>query len=379
MAGCLVAFFSLCVVVGVISAFILKRVTITLDSLSIELRNLSMPFSTAVSTPTIIDPYGFSDSTQISAPTQPSTSIGIDPKSAETYQVLHDTVVPSWSSQDLAWRFKGITHLSFPNSSPPPIYQVGDRRTFFASNDDETENFRVEATLKYVTPHLYFWIENGTIYDTGDLKALAEEFENTIYPNDRKFFGSEWTPGIDNDIHLYVLYAKNLGEYIAGYFSTSDELPPELDPYSNAHEMFYIQTGEPLGGEYVYGVMAHEFQHMIHWFQDSNEDEWINEGLSDLAVYLNGYDTGGFEYYYAIEPDIPMTNWPASIADTDAYYGSAYLFFQYFFERFGETTIRELVKEQANGMDGIDNTLRMLNSVDSIRGRVITADDVFAD
>jgi len=379
LAGCLVAFFSLGLVVGVISVVILQRVSITPQSVSIELRNLSIPVSTPSSIPTSNEPI-FTPTPSISSPAEPpSISNQIDTIDSGTSRVLFDTVVPSWNSQDLAWRFKGITHLSFPNSTPPMIYEVGDQKTFFASNDSSNENFRVEATLRYKTLHLYFWIENGTYYNSADLKAQADKFENTIYPNTRKYFGSEWTPGIDNDVHLYVLYAKNLGEYVAGYFSTADELSPELDPYSNTHEMFYMQTGEPLGTNYSYGVMAHEFQHMIQWFQDPNEEEWVNEGLSDLAVYLNGYDPGGFDYYYALDPDIPITNWPEDRADTDPYYGSAYLFMQYFYERFGENAIHALVAEPANGMDGIDRTLQKLNIIDPIRGRVITADDVFAD
>jgi hypothetical protein len=80
-----------------------------------------------------------------------------------------------------------------------------------------------------------------------------------------------------------------------------------------------------------------------------------------------------------MDPDIPMTNWPEDMAETDPYYGSAYLFMQYFYERFGENAIHSLVEEPANGMDGIDRTLQNLNSFDSIRGRVLTADDIFAD
>jgi immune inhibitor A len=379
LTGCLIAFFSLCLIVGLISTVILKSVSITPQSVSIELRNLSIDIPTvtlvATSSDIISTPIASSGTTTELPPTLNSGDL----KNSETFQVLHNTIVPSWDSQDLAWRFKGITHLSFPNNLPPTVYELGDQETFYASNDDDNGNFRVNATLRYKSAHLYFWIENGTDYNAENLNAMGDEFEKTIYPTDRKYFGSEWTPGIDNDVHLYVLYAKNLGKYVAGYFSSADELPPEMDPFSNTHEMFYMQTGEPLGTDYSYGVMAHEFQHMIQWFQDKNEEEWVNEGLSDLAIYLNGYDVGGFDFYYALNPDIPMTNWPADMADTDPYYGSAYLFMQYFYERFGENAIHSLVTETDNGMDGIDRVLQNMNSVDSIRGRVITADDVFAD
>jgi len=238
ISGCLIAFFSLCLIGGVISAVILQSVSITPQSVSIELRNLSIPILTATLAATPNEPNTSPSLSPGTVSVIPPILNSADPKSAETYQVLHDTIVPNWDGQDLAWRFKRITHLSFPNNLPPNIYDVGDQETFFASNDDDNGNFQVNATLRYKSTHLYFWIENGTDYDVEKLKAMGDEFEKTIYPTDRKYFGSEWTPGIDNDVHLYVLYAKNLGKYVAGYFSSADETPTKC---------FICKPGNPLG------------------------------------------------------------------------------------------------------------------------------------
>ena len=101
-----------------------------------------------------------------------------------------------------------------------------------------------------------------------DIKALMDAFENKIYPTDREFFGSEWTPGVDDDPHIYVLYTGGLGSTVAGYYYYPDEYPPQIFQYSNAHEMFYISSSESLSSAYTYGTLAHEFQHMIHWYQD---------------------------------------------------------------------------------------------------------------
>ena len=40
-------------------------------------------------------------------------------------------------------------------------YQKGDTRKFWIMNSDTIENFEIDATLRYVTPHSYFWVENG--------------------------------------------------------------------------------------------------------------------------------------------------------------------------------------------------------------------------
>ena len=51
--------------------------------------------------------------------------------------------------------------------------------------------------------------------------------------------------------------------------------------------MFYVaadlRSMEPNSSFYD-GTLAHEFQHMIHWANDRNEDTWVNEGMSDLAM-----------------------------------------------------------------------------------------------
>jgi hypothetical protein len=76
-------------------------------------------------------------------------------------------------------------------------------------------------SLAYATDHAYFWIEDGVDYDKDKVKKLAEFFETKIYPTDREFFGSEWTPGVDGDVHLIFIYARGLGKNIAGCFHPS--------------------------------------------------------------------------------------------------------------------------------------------------------------
>ena len=44
--------------------------------------------------------------------------------------------------------------------------------------------------------------------------------------------------------------------------------------------MFFINSDNvDLGDDYIYGTVAHEFQHMIHWYKDRNEETWVNEGF----------------------------------------------------------------------------------------------------
>ena len=167
-------------------------------------------------------PLGPATSTPIVEVTRPPAS----EVPTDTLEELKVTIVPENDPIELACRLKGECNISPTMPPPPGPRQVGDQDTFWVANVDTNENFQVEATLQYVTPHVYFWVEDGVRYDKGELQALADTFENKIYPTDREFFGSEWSPGIDGDVHIYILYAGGLGRSIAGYFSSSDEVPP---------------------------------------------------------------------------------------------------------------------------------------------------------
>jgi len=244
---------------------------------------------------------------------------------------------------------------------------------------DTNENFQVLATLEYVTDHVFFWIENGITFKGDHLEKLVETFENEIYPTNRNFFGEEWSPGVDADPHLYILFTRGLGSSVAGYFSTIDEYLPLVREYSNGHEMFFLNADHlQLNQEYTYSVLAHEFQHMIHWKQDRNEETWMNEGFSNLAVLLNGYDIGGADRAYVRDPDIQLNDWPNG-PNRSPYYGASFLFMTYFLDRFGEQATQALVSEPANGMVSIDKILNDLGFKDDITNEIIGADDVFSD
>jgi immune inhibitor A len=300
--------------------------------------------------------------------------------SSETLLALQDVIVPIRDLNELAFSLRGID-IILPTLEPPPVpNEIGANKVFWATNTDTNENFMVQASLAYMTEHLYFWIEDGVRYDFDDLKDLAETFENEIYPTNRAFFGSEWTPGIDGDPRLYILYAGGLGTRVAGYFSSSDSYHPQAHPYSNGHEMFFINSDHyRLRDPYIYGVLAHEFQHMIHWHIDRNEESWLNEGFSELAVYLNGYYYGGFDERYARDTDIQLNLWPNNPRNTTPHYGASFLFVAYFLDRFGEDATKALVAQQENGLNSIDIVLDQMGFTESTSGSLISGDDFFSD
>jgi len=302
-----------------------------------------------------------------------------DDGAIETRNALESALVPNNDPRDLAMRLKGIRDIPETLSEASIVFQVGDEKEFNAINTDTNENFKIRAKLAFATDHAYLWIQDGVKYDKAKVKKLVETFENKIYPTNREFFGSEWTPGVDGDQHLYIVYARGLGDNIAGLFSSIDSVHPLARPDSNGHESFYMSADNLNFGDEDYGTLAHEFQHMIHWYRDRNEDTWMNEGFSVLAEFLNGYDTGGFDDLYVMNPDQQLTDWPNDPDATRPHYGESFLFLAYFLDRFGEKATQALVAEPENGMDAIDKVIKDTNVVDPKTGKQITADDVYAD
>lgn len=239
----------------------------------------------------------------------------------------------------------------------PPEYQVGDKTTFWISEEAGKTYSEITATLRYVGEHAAWWVEDGVDYDRDGLAAAAKRFDEQTYPTDHRYFGEEWLPGVDNDPRIQVVNGR-LSEGIGGYYSSSDEYPDAINPHSNQREVIYInlQAYSP-GDERYDAVIAHEFQHMIHWHNDANESTWVDEGLSELAVYLNGYGRERWASVYAREPDTQLNAWTDAPGTAGVHYGASYLFMQYFADRFGAERVRELVASEEGGILGFDAVL----------------------
>lgn len=329
-----------------------------------------------IETITIPEIPGFDDPTP--GPLVELTRIPPDDISTETLNTLEESIVPVNDLRDLACRLKKKCNI--PEVVPSGPFKVGDKQKLWVSNTDTSASFQIDATLEYLTDHAYFWVQDGVSFNDNEAKELVDAFEEKMYPTNREFFGSEWTPGVDNDPHVYLVYARGIGGSVAGYFSSPDEYGPDANQYSNAHEMFVFNAdNSPLSDTYTYGVLAHEFQHMIHWNQDRNETSWINEGFAELAVLLNGYYTSGAASSYTSDPDVQLNDWGADPGTNGPHYGSAFMFLAYFLDRFGNEATQELVHDQANGMDSIDGVLENVNATDGVSGQPIRADDFFLD
>ncbi len=258
---------------------------------------------------------------------------------------------------------------------PTHEYQVGEEEQFIplGTYDNQPETF----VLRYRSDHAYYWFNQGEIIDPDQLKAAALFFEDHIWPLNTSIYGSLVTNGIDGDIRLHVVSQSSMNAGVMGAFNPDDQCPQFICPDSNQREIVYINLGlAPLDSPEWLATLAHEHQHLIQYSVDGNEMRWLDEGLSQLAEHLNGFDPqsiGGSNLTdFLAAPDLLLNGWAEDVYDLGRYYGAGYLFTVYLYERFGLDFIRALVRSSYDGLASVEHALEET-------GAGITLDAVFAD
>lgn len=267
--------------------------------------------------------------------------------------------------------------------SPPANPQVGDSWTWwlFTWQPMPPHFEQFVCTLRGKSDRGYVVVEDSEwliSIDQADVDSILEHWENSsigpypgqgIYEIDSLSFGIP-PDELDNDPRIYLMW-YNFHISADGFFFYFDEYPEGTFPdyHSNECEVLYLNTASSGGpsGDFMLAVIAHEFQHMIHWKYDDDESTWVNEGLSELAMWFYGNPDNISSFNS--NPDNSLTVWDANWAD----YIQTYLWSLYFFERYGaHPAIYALVHEPANSMTGFDNILDDF-------GYSENTDDVFID
>jgi len=252
-------------------------------------------------------------------------------------------------------------------------------------------------------PLAQIWIQADLAWPAGDPRPtptiaceqaqyMLGEFENNMYPKETSFFGmpdlhdgtysllEAWEyfdPGYYYDeAGRQVVLVSNIRDenyfdstypiYIAGFYSPSYELYFDrnvmtIDAYDWAN-----RTGPNGTRPYLYeGIFAHEYQHLLHSDYDSDEENFINEGMSDLAMVLTGYGESvtGHQEPAAEYPENSLTVW-GDQGDLEILtdYGQAFLFQYYLMEQYGSTFTQALFHNPDNGITGVNSTLTAFNS-----------------
>ena len=265
---------------------------------------------------------------------------------------------------------------------------LGDEMDFFVdSKYDALDRSQLNATLRAVGGNVYFYVDNeyydnlnGT-YKNGlreELEILVSEFDNTIYPKLRSVFGSEWSPGIDNDGKIFVLISQ-LVSSAGGYINVYDSFSNSVISTSNEKELIYLNSLN-IFSKNNKSFLAHEFQHLITLNQKSiiyglEEEVWLNEARSEYAPTICGYNDVYNGSYLADRvgtfldsPSDSLTEWKSKLDD----YGVVNLFVNYLVDHYGVEILTSMMMNEKVGIASIDEALLDL-------GYTETFSDIFTD
>jgi hypothetical protein len=253
------------------------------------------------------------------------------PAAADMSATLLAKTLPEAKIFDLTRRMRGrdgqpATEFQ-PVRSTPPVEDVGTQVPFWTYDFAIKKPTRITATLRVVTDHAKWWVQNDVQFDAEQLRASATSFETKVYPTDRQLYGAEWTPGVDADPHINILLVRIPGA-AAGYFNSSDELPLWVNEFSSERETVYINSlaARP-GTPYLSSVVAHEFCHMIQYAKQKRSAVWFNEGQAQLCEQANGFPVSHAQTFLQL-PDTQLNDWP-ELEQSQAHYGLAYLFLEF--------------------------------------------------
>ena len=331
---------------------------------------------------------------------------------------------------------------------PASAAAIGDEKIFLILNDVTDQYLFTTFTLRGVGDHIEIWVQNNLNFPTGDCRndgvrnvvttgqvnTFIHEFDTNIYPKesaafsvppDRDGSGAQ-LPGLlgqpnalgitpdyyEGDGEKIVTLVSNVRDtnyftppnvspssYIAGFFSSQlngyfDRNVMTIDSYDWVHRTGANPPDNPVPGDlcasaparpFLYeGVFAHEYQHLLESYEDGDEVNWINEGLSDWAQTLVGYVkpatpitqrgfdshvqcfTGFLEVATPVNvnpstnggPENSLTRWqdqgPNEIL---ADYGAAYTMMELLAGRYGTGFMSSLHRGEANGFAGVDEAL----------------------
>jgi hypothetical protein len=324
---------------------------------------------------------------------------------------------------------------------------VGEVRNWVGLDDQFGLLYRKGFTFRGMGNNVEIWVASerrtllgftatGTDFLDGDCRNgvrttitdaqvayLIDEFDNNIYPKESAAFsvppnrdGSNAQLGppfhpqgdgdnivvlIDNvrDDNFYDFNNTQGFSYIAGFFSSQinnlfDRNVMTIDAFDWLHRTGANPPHEPVPGNnctsapgrpFLYeGVFAHEYQHLLEQYEDPDEVNWVNEGLSDWAQTLTGYVNPatpitqiGFDShvqcflgYLGIQtpanpnprltsgPENSLTRWedqgPGEILCD---YGAAYTTMEYVHGQFGQDFMTNLHRGDAHGLAGLQEAL----------------------
>lgn len=289
-------------------------------------------------------------------------------------EAIRTTPLPARDPVDLAIRLRGLSPEALWPTGAVPSLEVGQQEDFWIVEQRAAQMFSIRATLQHLGAHSAWYVQDDLAdrAPQADLERAAAVFEQQTYPAVRSHFGPEPSPGVDGQDRV-VLLLGNVPD-VAAYFSGADSQPRTVTPRSNERDMIYVnlQALRPGHGSIFDSVLAHEFQHMVHFHRCRSQETWVDEGAAELATTLAGFGTPHV-HQFARRPDVQLTAWTDQPGNFSRHYQAAYLFLRYVVDRFGGPSVLPQL------LEGCERGPALFSRFLAQRAEPLTFDQLFAD
>ena len=325
---------------------------------------------------------------------------------------------------------------------------VGTVRNWLAL--DEGTSYPKPFALMGAGQHIEVWVAQDLTFPAGDCRNnvdggtrivvtpeqiayLIRQFDEVIYPRMSATFSAprgrdgtraevdrtQYDPAgeadnvvvlVDNvrDENYYDRDNATNKPYVAGFFHARltelfDRNLITVDAWDWEHRTGGNPPHEPVPGNlctsaparpFLYeAVFAHEYAHLLQYYEDRDEVTWVDEGLADYAqsvagyvdprrsIYERGHDTHVqcFLGWQGVQtpanpnpraggPENSLTRWSDHGGDEVLCdYGAAYTFMEYLAGRFGRGFMSALHRDDASGFRGLTSVLRRFGQRVTVR------------
>ncbi|MBS1913484.1 MAG: T9SS type A sorting domain-containing protein [Bacteroidetes bacterium] len=329
---------------------------------------------------------------------QPAASAGSAVPAGSGFAALHgcgtflfnDSALEARAAANTAARNPGLYRAMLERSR-----SKGPGRTVLGGNDEFNQFFvlnrvseqfdQIAAKLIYKGRRARIWIDlQDTLrVKTSTIAALARGLDSAtaagsrdpgkgVIENDEDVFGlppanrfDAATPNVE-DFLLTDIQDGLTGGNVLGYFSPYDQTD---NPGSNQMNILYIDSREGIGNQNAGAIaslvstLAHEYQHLIHFRYNPNSETFFNEGCSEAASTICGYNDRDNTLYLTAS-NIPLLRWSndSDFNSLEVDYERAMTFIRYNYEQFGETFLKKFVATQSTGMNRIAAALTQIGS-----------------
>jgi Immune inhibitor A peptidase M6 len=238
------------------------------------------------------------------------------------------------------------------------------------------------------------------------INLLGDELANHIVAIDEAHFGDIGTAvgedGTSSDALVMLVYNVqdasyydcSVTTYTAGYFAPEYITDAGMNVIVVDAYDWINRIGDDAAAPNLYeGVIAHELEHLLMNYSDPGEPSWVDEGLADLAIFLNQYSIGGshLTYHQVFHRETSLTRWGGGLEN----YGASLTYFLYLWEQAGgngdgtynpdgqydgaggDLLIKLIFQNEADGMEGVQAAIDEFNELTGANLR--SAEELFKD